>query len=213
MKKTELKIGTATYLILHIVSGTAGIAALFLPFAWGASPFVVVFNFYHLDHDLFSLFFLAVPFFLIVLISAAFVRWMISGLFSRPERAIAFVASSMMALGTLYMIISSFLEALSDLSSNIRFWLFVFIPLLTLLFGGYVAIKNLRNKGSQEASAVMTLQTAYLSNALLCLIVYFGDWQIGAYCVAITSGVYLTQIVLMSVKLGVFRTGTSTLAV
>ena len=65
----------------------------------------------------------------------------------------------------------------------------------------------------KRAAAVMTMQSAYLSNALLCLIGYFGDWQIGAYCVAITSGVYLTQIVLMSVKLGVFRGGTSRLAV
>ena len=76
-----------------------------------------------------------------------------------------------------------------------------------------VQAKYKANPMIKRVATVMTMQSAYLSNALLCLIGYFGDWQIGAYCVAITSGVYLTQIVLMSVKLGVFRGGTSRLAV
>lgn len=86
-------------------------------------------------------------------------------------------------------------------------WLLVVlsVPLLPLLFGVYVVIKNLRNKGPKEVSAIMAMQFVYLSNALLCLIAYFGDWQIGAYFVVVTSIVYLLQIVLALVKPGVLR--------
>jgi hypothetical protein len=181
-------------LLLLTVSGTAGIAALFLPFTWGVSPASAVFAMAYWQ--------LAIPFFLSVLVSAASVRWMISGLPSRPERAIAYVASSMMAFSTL----SLYLD-IDAWPSGMQEWLSMTIPLLTLLLGVYVVIKNLRNKGPKEVSAVMAMQIAYLSNALLCLIGFFGEWQIGAYFVLVTSIVYLLQIVLASVKLGILRGG------
>jgi hypothetical protein len=91
--------------------------------------------------------------------------------------------------------------------SEVRVWIEIAIPVLTPLLGVYVVINNLRNKGPKEVSAVMAMQIAYLSNALLCLIGFFGEWQIGAYFVLVTSIVYLLQIVLASVKLGILRGG------
>jgi len=84
-------------------------------------------------------------------------------------------------------------------------WLISSILSLPLLFGVYIVIKNLKNKGPKEASAVMAMQIAYLINALFLLISYLGEWQIGAYFVVVTSGAYLTLIVMTSVKFGVFR--------
>ena len=186
--------------LLLTVSGTAGIAALFLPFTWDISPTEAV--------VLRELFLLAIPSFLSVLVSAAYVRWMISGLLSRPERAIAYVASSMMAFSTLYYIISGMLRGFDWLKPfDVRDWLIVVIPVLTLLSGVYFVIKKLRNKGPKEVSAIMAMQIAYLSNALLCLIGFFGVWEIGAYFVVVTSIVYLLQIVLALVKPGVLRSG------
>lgn len=185
--------------LLLTVLGTAGIAALFLPFAWNASPTKAVVS------GFLVLFAIAIPFFLSVLVSAAYVRWMISGLLSRPERAISYVASSMMAFSTLYAIISEGLGGGWPEPSDVRGWLIVVIPVLTLLSGVYFVIKKLRNKGPKEVSAIMAMQFAYLSNALLCLIAYFGDWQIGAYFVVVASIVYLLQIVLALVKPGVLR--------
>lgn len=111
----------------------------------------------------------------------------------------------MMALAILYDIINLFLENLWDSLHDVRFWLALVIPLLPMLCGVYVVIKNLRSKGPKEVSALMTMQIVYLSNALLCLIMFFKEWQIGAYFVVVTSGVYLTQIVVVSVKLAVFQ--------
>jgi len=191
-------MGTNRYisLLFLIVAGTAGMAALFLPFTWDVSPAEAVVS---------ELFQLAIPFFFSVLVCAAYVRWMISGLLSRPERAITYVVSSLVALRVLFWIILGLKD--EGWPSDVQGWLLVAIPLLMLLFGVYVVVKNLRNKGPKEVSAVMAMQIVYLSNALFCLIVFFGGWQIGAYFVVVTSGVYLIQIVLVSVKLGILRGG------
>jgi hypothetical protein len=194
-------------LLLLTVSGTAGIAALFLPFIPDISPVDAVLELYRTGYSwLWQLLLLAFPFFLSVLVSAASVRWMISGLLSQPERTIAYMLSSMMALVPLYIII---LWIIDPSPSEVRYWLTLVMPLLTLLFGVYAVVKNLRNKGSKEVSAVMAMQIVYLSNALLCLILFFGDWQVGAYFVVVISIVYLLQIILASVKLGVFRRGST----
>lgn len=189
--------------LLLTVGGTAGIAALFLPFTYGVSPTKVVADFvgcliYSGNRatflDLSEFFLLAIPFFLSVLVSAAYVRWMISGLLSRPERAIAYVASSMMAFSTLYFNI--WITIVEGLPSSSEEWLTLAIPLLALFIGVYFVIKKLRNKGPKEVSAIMAMQIAYLYNALFCLPGFFEDWQIGAYCVVVASSVYLLQIVL-----------------
>jgi len=112
-----------------------------------------------------------------------------------------------MALLIIYIIIDLFLNFFWEASSEINFWLTLVIPLLPLLFGTYVVIKNFRNKAPKEISAVMAMQIVYLSNALFCLILWINTWQIGAYFVVVTAGVYLTQIVMATVKLGVFRRG------
>ena len=213
MRKTELKIRTATCLILHTVAGIAGITALFLPFVWDVSPVRFVFSFLaslasdYSDKELWPLLLLAIPFFHSVFVSAAFVKWMISGLLSRTERTIAYLMSFIMALGILILITLGFWFQLSNPPSCVRDWLTWVIPLLLLLFGVYIVIKNLKNKGPKEASAVMAMQIVYLSNALLCLILWINNWQIGAYFVVVTAGIYLTQIVMATLKLGVFRRG------
>jgi len=216
MKKTELKIGSAMCLILHTVSGIAGITALFLPFTENISPVGFVFNILPSESSFSGLWLflpLAMPFFLSVFVSAAFVRWMISGLLSRPERTIAYVMSSMMALGILIFITLGFWAQLSNPSSCVREWLTLVIPLLLLLFGVYLVIKSLKNKGPEEVGAVMAMEIVYLSNAFFCLIGFFGYWQIGAYFVVFTSGIYLTQIFMATVKLGVFRVGGESVSV
>ncbi|MHC4639135.1 MAG: hypothetical protein ACYTBV_16790 [Planctomycetota bacterium] len=191
-------------LLLLIVAGTAGIAALFLPFTFETSPAAAVLELYPIGGLFWDSFLLAIPFFLSVLVSAASVRWIISGLLSRPERVIAYVVSTTIAFVPLYIIIFWIID---PSPSEVQHWLALVMPLLTLLFGVYAVVKNLRNKGPKEVSAVMAMQIVYLSNALLCLILFFGDWQIGAYFVVVTSIVYLLQIILASVKLGVFRRG------
>ena len=207
MKAGMMGTSRRTTMLFLAISGTAGIASLFLPFTSGVSPAWVIRIFFPIKFDSWFIFSLAAPFFLAFLISAAFLRWMISGFLSRPERIVAYVLSTMMACGTLLYIILGFIEFISDLRPDVQIWFVLFIPLLTLSFGVFTVIKNLRNNGTREVNALITMQTAYLSNALLCLIMFFEGWQSGAYCVAVTSALYLIQIVLTSAKLEVFRRG------
>lgn len=49
-------------------------------------------------------------------------------------------------------------------------------------------------------SAVVTLQAAWLPNALLCEFGFLDHWQIGAYLAAFTIGVYTVEIAVSMLR-------------
>lgn len=165
--------------------GISGIAGLFLPFTYGTSPLDAV-----SDRELWRL---ALPFFLAVLASAASIRWIISGSFSRPERTIAYVVSASMACVTVSLAFTS-----EGRPATISDWLVSFSPELILALGVYLLIRNSRKGQSREFNPVMAIQIAYLANAVACLISFFGTWQVGAYCALAATLAFVVQIVLAS---------------
>ena len=171
--------------LLLTVAGITGIVALFLPFTWGKSPVDAV-----SDKELWRL---ALPFFLAVLASAASIRWVISGSFSRLERTIAYVVSASMVGVTL-----SRWFPWEDRPATILEWLGAVSPELILALGGYFLIRNSRMGPSRNFNPVMAIQIAYLANAVLCLIAFFGDWELGAYCVLVAVLAFVLQIILAS---------------
>lgn len=168
-----------------IVGGIAGIFGLFLPFAYGFSPLEAL-----KEWELWKL---AVPFFLAPFATAASFRWILSGSFSRIERAMAFILSSGAAAVTLrqYFVTDNW-------SSSFEDWLLWFIPLVTYSIGVFLLIRNSRIAKAREFNPVMALQTVYLANALMCLVGFFGKWETGAYCVLMASILYTIQITLVS---------------
>ncbi len=170
------------HLLLTVV-GITGIVGLFLPFTYSTSPVDVV-----LAKGLWRL---ALPFFLAVLASAASIRWVISGSFSGAERAIASVVSASMAGVT-----PSLWFPLEDGPSTIRDWLAFVSAQLILALGVYFLIRNSRMGPSRNFNPVMAIQIAYLANAVLCLISFFGDWEPGAYCVLVAVLAFVLQIIL-----------------
>jgi hypothetical protein len=175
---------SVVHLLLTVV-GIIGIVGLFLPFTFGTSPMNAV-----SDKELWRL---ALPFFLAVLASAASIRWVISGSFSGRERAIAYVVSASMAGVTL-----SLWFPFRDGPANIREWLAFVSPEPILALGVYFLIRNSRMGSSRNFNPVMAIQIAYLANAVLCLIAFFGDWQLGAYCVLVAALAFVLQIALAS---------------
>jgi len=175
---------TSTAHLLLTVVGMTGIVALSLPFAYDYSPIEAVFKK--------GLWPFALPFFLSILASAASVRWIISDSFSRPEQVIAYVLSASTAGVTLSLYVNS-----DGWPSNVQEWLSMIIPIAILLFGVYGIIRNVSVGRYKKFSPVMALQVAYLANAVLCLIEFFGMWQAGAYCVLVVTLVYLFQIILV----------------
>ncbi len=172
------------HLLLTVV-GMTGIAGLFLPFTFGTSPLEAA--------STKELWRLAVPFFLAVLASAASIRWVTSGSFSGSERAIAYVVSASMVGVTL-----SLWFPLKDGPANIQEWLAFVSPVPILALGIYFLIRNSRIGPSREFNPVMAIQIAYIANALLCLIAFFGNWERGAYYVLVAALAFVLQIVVAS---------------
>jgi len=170
------------HLLLTIV-GMTGIVGLFLPFTFGTSPVDAV-----SDKELWRL---ALPFFLAVLASAASIRWVISGSFSGAERAIAYVVSASMAGVTLSLWFPDRPVTMQDRLAFVS-------PVPILALGFYFLIRNSRMEPSREFNPVMAIQIAYLANAVLCLIAFFGGWELGAYCALVAALAFVLQIVLAS---------------
>jgi hypothetical protein len=176
-------ITSSAHLMLTVV-GMTGIVALSLPFAYDYSPIGAVFKK--------GLWPFALPFFLSIFASAASVRWIISGSFSRTEQIIAYALSTAMAGVTLFLYLNS-----DGWPSNVQEWLSMIIPIAILLFGVYAIIRNVSVGRYKKFNPVMALQVAYLGNAVLCLIEFFGKWQAGAYCILVVTVVYLLQIIVV----------------
>jgi hypothetical protein len=173
----------------HVVltlAGMAGIVGLFLPFAWKASPLEVA-----TDRELWRL---VLPAFLAFPASAASVRWIISGRFSRPERVIAYCLSVVMAGLSL-----SFWFSVVGRPSTTQEWLFVLAPPTVLASGIALLIRNSRIRRSHEYNPVLALQAAYLADVLMGLMMWFPEWESGAYCVLLAALAFGLQIVLVTI--------------
>ena len=173
--------------VLLTVVGMTGIAGLFLPFTFGTSPLEAA--------STKEFWQLAVPFFLAVLATAASIRWVISGSFSGGERAIAYVISGSVAGLTLSMSFPFY-----GRPRNIQEWLTMLSPYPILALGLYFLIRNSRMASSREFNPVLAIQVAYLANAVMCLIGFYGDWDPGAYCALVAAGAFVLQIVQVTGK-------------
>jgi hypothetical protein len=175
---------------LLTVAGTAGIAALFLPFAWSYSPLRAA-----ADEELWPL---ALPLFLAIFASAASIRWLVSGMFSPVERAIAYAASAEMGAVTLWVMLRSLLS--QGWPANVSEQLAVTLPLVTLVLAAGILIRNARSKQAGSTNPVVALQLVYLAHAALLLLGLFPHWQIGACCVLVAAVAFLIQAVLLSAQ-------------
>jgi len=169
--------------LLLTAVGMTGIVGLFLPFTYGTSPVDAV-----ADKELWRL---AVPFFLAVLASAASIRWVISGSFSGRERAIGYVVSATMAGVTLSL-------WFPGRPATMQEWIALVSPVPILALGVYFLVRNSRMEPARKFNPVMAIQIAYLANAVLCLIMFFGGWERGAYCALVAALAFVLQIVLAS---------------
>ena len=187
--------------IAHLVltvAGINGIVGLFLPFTWATSPLEAVFN------DPWQI---GLPFFLAIPASAASIRWIISGSFSRPERTIAYVVGASMAGVTLYtwfwgigreLLFGSYGPTTAQ--EWVQCVLTLMIPPLVLTLGVYFLVRNSRMGFSGGFNPMMAIQLAYIANAMLYLLLFFGGWEPGAYCVLIASLAFVLQIVLVAAQ-------------
>lgn len=174
--------------LLLTIIGVTGIVAIVLPFTWSTSPFNAAFNEY--------VWRLAWPGFLPVLITSASLRWLFSTTPSLTEQVIAYLVS----LACVFVTLSFYFLSGSGWPGDFKEWLTYFIPLITLGFGIFTMLVHRKDVEIKPFLFIMSMQTAYLANILLCLTGFLGEWQIGAYFSLITTIAYLLQIVLVFKK-------------
>jgi hypothetical protein len=167
--------------VIAALASLAGAAAIWLPFAWSTSPAEAV-----TDGDLW---YLAVPFVMVVPIAAAW-AWVIAG-GSLP--AIAQWASRAMAGCAMAVTALFYARVVREDNwpgSTTTEWLAFFAPLA--LAAGWAALMlrwrpARRDSGAPEAIALM--EAAFLPNAALCLISFADERQIGWYVsLAVSAG-------------------------
>jgi hypothetical protein len=174
------------------IIGLAGVAAIFLPFTYGTSPLSATFD---------GLWQFGVPLMLAILVTLGSFRWIVTGRLSRAERLSAYLAA-LVAAGCILLLSGMFVVSMltgHGGSATIE-WVMLAFPLLGSLTGAYLLRKNLRAGVPDAVNAVAAMQVVYVTVAILSFAVFgtYG-WQIGAYLVAVTTLVYLVQIVAVSV--------------
>jgi uncharacterized membrane protein (UPF0136 family) len=166
--------------------GAAGIPAIILPFTFEMSPLAAV-----RESD-FSLWRLAWPFFLPVLILPAVVRW----LFLKKHSQIEIIAGYIVGTAILGITFSAYL-LVYEWPWNTRSQIAFLSPIIILAFGIFIVLRNRKKLIPGPAGAIVVMQVAYIANCLLCLITSIDGWQMAAYLSLATSVAYLAQIILL----------------
>lgn len=182
------------------IVGLAGVAALFLPFAYDVSPLTAVGTMFSDDYFLNRLWPLGVPFLLAMLITVGTFRWVVAGRFSRAERLVAYLAALVAACCLLSLYFAYGSGDAQGAPSGFLDWFMVALPWVGSAAGAYLLRRNSRSGVPDAANAIAAMQIVYVIVAVICLVAYASSgWQIGAYLVAVTTAVYLTHIVAVSV--------------
>ena len=162
------------------LAGLSGVAAIFLPFTAYVSPWEAIF-----DKDFWKL---GAPFLLSIFTGILTVRWNISGSISLMEKMFSCVVSILSTCVTMSLFLNM------NFPKNIHEVFGLITPIFIFISGGFLITMNYRSGKFKEFSPVMTMQTAYLANGMLCLVAFFEDWQIVAYlrrvgcCVCCSNG-------------------------
>ena len=176
---------TNRYNLLGLGSAALGIIALVLPFASNISPLDVVRWLWGNQ----VLILLAAPAFLSIPIAAWQLRRLGSSLPTRPEIALAYLLSIGAMLATL------------------KLWLNVGLPWESPFFENLALIacnaallaRNIKRHVARQVTAEMFLLGGYLPGAIIALVGFFPDWDIGAYVVLAASIGYVAKMAVLLV--------------
>lgn len=184
MTATLSTLSRRTGHVVLTVIGVLGVVALFLPFSWSTTPLEAL--------PSGSLWRFALPAFLAPFIFLASIRWLTAGGLSRPER----IACDLLAVAALAALLLTYL-AVRGVPPRLTEWIGLLGPLLVLGFGAWEYLRNPKVGRGTPFGPILMLQGAYIANAILVLAGFFPDWEIGAYCVLVTTMAYAVQIDLV----------------
>jgi hypothetical protein len=183
--------------------GLAGVAAVFLPFTFNVSPLDAAGTLPFLrgdEHFLGGLWRLGVPLFLATLVTAGTFRRVVSGRLTRAELVVGYLAALVAAACLLSIFLDFGSDDVRSLPSGFIEWFMLAFPWVGSAAGVYLLRRNSRAGVPDAANTIAAMQIVYVIVAVFCLVIYASSgWQTGAYLVAVTTLVYLVQIVAVSV--------------
>ena len=188
-------LSRSKFYLATTVLGFAGVLTPFLPFyeLFGSdSPLDAVRAVVGFTDD-FWIGLLGAPFFGAIPISAASLRWIYFGQPSKSELGIAFGSALVAVLATL----AATVEISQSVTDSTGKRLVVALPFLILALTGTFVWRLWRSQLPCLPTAVAAMQFAYCANALICLLVCWGVWVIGAVVTLFTVVVYALQLLLL----------------
>jgi hypothetical protein len=173
------------------IIGLAGVAAIFLPFTYGTSPLSATFD---------GLWQFGVPAMLAILVTVESFRWVVTGRLTRAERIVGYLAA-LVAAGCFLSIYLP--DGNGDSAwgpSGFSEWFMFLVSWVGSAAGVCLLWRNTRTGVPSAANAIAAMQIVYAIVAVFCIVAFASEGrQIGAYLVAVTTLVYLVQIVAVSV--------------
>jgi hypothetical protein len=164
----------------------AGVAAIWLPFAWSTSPAKAL-----RDGDLW---YLAAPFLLAIPIAAARI-WVLvkAGLPPGAQWAARALAGCAMAVFAVF-IVSALRDQPPD--GDLEGWLTLLVP-LGIAAGWVVLVLRWRPgpAAAHTAEAIALMETAFLVNAAFCLIGFVSEREIGWYVTLAGSAAFAAHVI------------------
>ena len=177
-----------------LILGIPSILLLFLPYTFDVSPWMTVSAKGGWKASIWgpALALLGGPFFLSIPILIAQTRMLLKRPFSKGERATYRVLAYAALAAGLPLLGGTFSEQ-GFSRENIQMSFVWGIPCAAAIWMMILSAKRL----NPEEATTVALQAAWLPNAILCAIAYWGDgWQIGAYLAAFTIVLYAVEITL-----------------
>ena len=215
-----MKINRKTVLsIAYALLFLPGVAACFLTFTQGTSPFDVVIIFaeglWEFWGELLGDFWgqgwqilaMAVPFFLAFPILWAKSRAVFASRINKFE-IIAFYISALLALiAECYLVValscvSLFFSLMDSIAGYIPDWgeilQFACIFVVPLIVGLAYVLALLRKRISHNITSVICMELAWIVNTIFCVMVFWGGLKIGAWMAVFAGAVYLVDIKLLT---------------
>jgi hypothetical protein len=151
------------------------------------------------DYFLGGLWRLGVPVMLAILVTVGTFRWVAFGRLTRAERVVGYLAALVAGCCFLSLYVP---DGDSDSSwgpSSWSVWSMFLVSWVGSAAGAYLLWRNLRRGVPDAANTIAAMQIVYVIVAIICLAAYASSGlQIGAYLVAVTTLIYLVQIVAVA---------------
>jgi hypothetical protein len=136
---------------------------------------------------------------LAILVTAGTFLWVRSGRLTRAERLIGSLSALIAACCLLSTFLPSGSNDFPDAASGAAEWSFALFPWMGAAAGVALIWRNARTGVPDAANTIAAMQIVYVIVAIDCLVTWAREGQVGAYLVAVTTLVYIVQVVAVSV--------------